>query len=142
MYKILHNNQPEQLAKKFQNTFRINPNNTRLLGPNKLGPRPKSVGWTMVTRRQFRAQAYDFYSVIPDYIKSLSNYTHFTKWVKQIYKHGATTAYDKLPWIKSWNIDQLTLYWPCMNPIFPVPSSNFSNSSLWTMANIMPHSIL
>ena len=96
-YTILHNNQPELLAKRFQKTYRINPISTRLSGPNKLGPRPKSVGRTMVTKRQFRAQAYDFYSVIPEDIKSLSNYNHFTKWVKTFYKHGATTAYDKLP---------------------------------------------
>ena len=50
MYTILHSNQPELLANRFQKTYRINPNLTQLSGPNKLGPLPKSVGKTMVIR--------------------------------------------------------------------------------------------
>ena len=61
-YRILHQNQPELLANRFRLNYRKNPNSTRLSGPNKLGPRPRNVGKTMTTRRQYRAQVYTFFN--------------------------------------------------------------------------------
>ena len=96
-YKILHLKKPELLAYRVQNFSNINPVNTRLSGPYKMGPRPRQVGWTKLTKNQYRAKSYEFFSQIPDEIQKLSVFEHFTKWMKKFYLHNTKTPYDKLP---------------------------------------------
>ena len=96
-YKILHWDQPSLLAARMKSICLPVLNNTRLSGRNKLGTRPKSVGRTKLMRRQYRAMSYSYYAQVPDEIQNLSNYKHFSKWMKTYYKFGAKTPYDKLP---------------------------------------------
>ena len=96
-YKILHHNQPSLLAARMRESRPICPISTRLSGPFKLGARPPNIGRTKVTKMQYRSKAYDYYSQLPESIQNLSNYKHFTKWMKKHYLYGAVTPYDKLP---------------------------------------------
>ena len=81
-YSILYNQQPQLLHHRLTCDRNVNPIYTRLLDPYKLGPHPWNVGRTKLTRQQYRAQTYNFYSTLPEAIQTLSNFKHFTKWMK------------------------------------------------------------
>ena len=85
-YKILHQGKPELLRHRLIDSNPPTKIRTRLSGPNKIGPRPKSVGRTLITRNQYRAKAYHYYSKLPENIQNLAQVDHFTKWTKKILK--------------------------------------------------------
>ena len=96
-YKIFHMGKPELLNHRLMKVRPPTTNNTRLSGPYKLGPRPTSVGRTVITRNQYRSKSYYYYAQIPHEIQKLSKISHFSKWLKKIYKYGATQPSDYLP---------------------------------------------
>ena len=107
-YRILHSKQPELLHHRPAKSRPIHPPRTRLSGQNKLGPRPKTIGRTKLTRAQYRAQSYKFYAQLPDAIQNLAVYKHFCKWMTKFYKYNARTPYDKLPTFLSSPTDDIT----------------------------------
>ena len=96
-YKILHQGKPELLRHRLIEAHPPSQTRTRLSGPNKIGPRPKKVGRTLITRNQFRAKAYVYYSRIPENIQNLAQLDHFTKWTKKFLKYGSENPNEKLP---------------------------------------------
>ena len=96
-YKIFNMKKPELLHHRIMKSRPSVTNFTRLSGPHKLGPRPQSVGRTIITRTQYRSAAYEFYSQIPEEIQKLSKLNHFKKWLKKFYKYGAKVPSDYLP---------------------------------------------
>ena len=109
-YKILHSRQPELLHCRLSKSRPTNPVSTRLSGQNKLGPRPKNIGRTKLTRIQYRAQAYNNYAQLPDEIQNLAVYKHFCKWMVKFFKYNARTPYDKLPTFLSTQLDDITIH--------------------------------
>ena len=81
-YRILHQGKPELLRQRLVEDNPPSLTRTRLSGPNKLGPRPKTVGRTLLTRNQYRAKAYDYFARLPEDIQNLAQYDHFSKWTK------------------------------------------------------------
>ena len=63
-HQMLHRGTPETMSLRVLNR-RTNAN-TRLSGPNKLGPRTRDFGGTLTTKYQFRATIYDQYDKIPE----------------------------------------------------------------------------
>ena len=102
-YIILYNKQPQLLHHRMTKDRTSNPTQTRLSGPYKMGSRPKNVGRTKLTRFQYRAQTYHYYSQIPEKIQNFSNYRHLTKWIKKYYKYGSVTPNEKLPTFQNTN---------------------------------------
>ena len=56
-YKILHQGKPELLSHRMIGANPTSTVRTRLSGPNKIGPRPRNIGRTLLTRNQYRAKA-------------------------------------------------------------------------------------
>ena len=96
-YKIMHWKVPKLLHVQFFRSRNSNKFLIRLSGPHKMGPRPNNVGHTKLTKNHYRAKVYHFYSKIPQDIQNLSNFTHFSKWLKKYYLYGSKTAFEKLP---------------------------------------------
>ena len=71
------------------------PHLTRITGPYRLGPRPKNVGRTKLTRYHFRASAYQIYGNIPHEITLLKSKEKFKKWIKRFQK--SKTDIPKIP---------------------------------------------
>ena len=96
-YKMIHHKQPELLYTRMKRVCPPAPHNTRLSGPNKLGPRPPKLGRSKWTKNQYRAKSHHFYAQLPDAIQNLANYKHFSKWMVKFYKYNAVTPNEKLP---------------------------------------------
>ena len=81
MYKKFHLKKPKLMHYRLIKNRPPKSNNTRNSGPFKLGPRPSTVGKTLITRKQYRSKSYDFYEQVPEEIQKLSKIDHFKKWL-------------------------------------------------------------
>ena len=106
-YKILHQGKPELLRYRMIEAYPPTTVRTRLSGPNKIGPRPRNIGRTLITRNQFRSKAYHYYAKLPENIQNLAQLDHFTKWTKKFLKYGAENPNDKLPRFLDTSTDDL-----------------------------------
>ena len=80
-HKMLHTSQPESLA--YRTLKHKTDASTRLSGPNKLGPRPRTYGGGTYTKYQIRAGIYSKYNSIPEPIQNIMDQHRFKKWTKK-----------------------------------------------------------
>ena len=78
IHQIIHRKSPIVLAHKMSSKWTEGDIITRLSGPKKLGPRPRTVGRTKITKYHFRAQAYSEWPKIHENIKKIKK-TKFSK---------------------------------------------------------------
>ena len=79
IHQIIHKKRPVILAHKMSPKWSVGDIITRLSGPKKLGPRPKTVGRTKLTKYHFRAQAYTEWPKIHENIQKIKKPKTFKK---------------------------------------------------------------
>ena len=83
-HAIIHQNTPAQLAYRIREKYNTNNSiQTRMTGPYKLGPKPKMVGRTRITKYHYRANSYEVYAKIPEEIINIKTPFLFKKWLKR-----------------------------------------------------------
>ena len=85
-HNIVHCGRPTVLAHKIKPRMDVPILETRLSGKYKLGPRPKGVGRTLITKHQYRAKSYDYWHQVPPEIQSIQKPKLFKKWLKRALK--------------------------------------------------------
>ena len=86
-HSIIHLKRPTLMAQRMKPKWVPGDQETRLSGPHKLGPRPRNVGRTRLTKYHYRAQAYHYWDLIPDEVKKITQKPLFKKWSKRTLKN-------------------------------------------------------
>jgi hypothetical protein len=95
-HRILQTNKPELMAQLMADNRTIS-HTTRALQHHKLGPIPRQLGRTAITRAIYRYRAYGLYSKLPTQITTIVRKKQFANRAKRFAKNSQDIPPDHAP---------------------------------------------